>query len=268
MRLPLPALGLILGLGAGCVYTKADGQRLETEVYALQTRTQSIESQLEALQAEQAKQREQLAQLLADVGDLNTAARRNDADFGVQLDDLLRQIAQMQGSLQTLDSRTAELEAGKVAAKEQQEQQKAKAEAEAAEAAERAKLLSSPSEALAEVKKLLDRGAPADARRLLKEVMRQNRDNRAFRGYAARAQYLMGETYFAEGEYQAAAKEYNLVRKNHPKAGEVSDALLKVGMCFERLGLKDDAKLFFQTVVKSYGKTPAGKEARRRLKKL
>lgn len=261
---------------ASCVYSKADGQRLESEVYALQTRTQATQAQLDAIQKEQEAQQSQIAQLLEDVGDLNVAARRNDADFGVQLDEFMQKMAGFEGRIESLDSRTSELESSlskaqaevdlKLEDLAQKRDQASSADRAAVKKQER--LLSNPKDALAEVERLLSRGGPAEARKLLRELVLRNEKDAGYPRWAPKAQYLLGETYFAQGDYRQAAAEYNKVRKEHPRASVMPDALLKLGMCFERLGLKDDAKLFYETVTKSFAKSRAAKAAQTRLKAL
>lgn len=263
---------------ASCVYSKADGQRLESEVYALQTRAQATRDQLDALQQEQEAQKAQIAQLLEEVGDLNVAARRNDADFGVQLEEFLQKMAGFEGRMEALDGRTSELESSLSKAQAevdlkledladgQKKQAASSADRQAAEKQER--LLSRPKEALAEVERLLERGGPQKARKLLRELVLRNEKDTGYARWAPKAQYLLGETYFAQSNYRQAAAEYNRVRKEHPRAVVMPDALLKLGMCFERLGLKDDAKLFYETVTKSFSKSTAARSARQRLKAL
>jgi TolA-binding protein len=265
---------LATSLAASCVYSKAEGQRLESEVYALQTRTQATQAQLDAIHKEQEAQRGQISQLQEEVGDLNIAARRNDADFGVQLEEFLQKMASFEGRLESLDSRTSALESSLSKAQAEidlkledlADNQENKASSAAAKKQDR--LLSSPKEALAEVERLLSRGGSVEARKLLRELVLRKEGDAGYQRWAPKAQYLLGETYFAQKNYRQAAAEYNKVRKEHPRASVMPDALLKLGMCFERLGLKDDAKLFYETVTKSFSKSGAADTARTRLKAL
>ncbi len=274
MRLAPRVTLLATSLAASCVYSKAEGQRLESEVYALQTRTQATQAQLDAIHKEQEAQRGQISQLQEEVGDLNIAARRNDADFGVQLEEFLQKMASFEGRLESLDSRTSALESSLSKAQAEidlkledlADNQENKASSAAAKKQDR--LLSSPKEALAEVERLLSRGGSVEARKLLRELVLRKEGDAGYQRWAPKAQYLLGETYFAQKNYRQAAAEYNKVRKEHPRASVMPDALLKLGMCFERLGLKDDAKLFYETVTKSFSKSGAADTARTRLKAL
>lgn len=266
---------LLLSSGACAHYSQQDGEQLETEVFALQTRIEAMSAQLDEVAETQAQHRETLSKLVAEVGDLNLAARRNDADFGVQLEDVLQAMARLEGSTALLDERVSSLESATTAAREELdlrlenlEDGEAPSPAAAGGDDDRAALLGDPEAALDRAAKMIDRGQPAAARRLVRALTLRNEKNRSFRRHAARAQFLVAETYFAEGSYQQAAAEYNEVRKSFPKASEVPTAFFKLGLCFERLSLPKDAKLFYQTVVKQYPRSSAAANARQRLKAL
>lgn len=264
-------------------YSQEDGEKLADEVYGLQTRVAALQKTLDQLQSLEERQRKQLAVTTKEVGTLSRAARRNDADIGVEMDDVKELVARLRGRVEGFDERVSGLEtkASKVQEElevrfqglaEQQKIEKAKTEAEKKQAIAAAKgrerLLSSASKALAAATKLIDKGEPAEARLLVREVMIRNKSKRRFRKLRPQAQFLIGETYFAEGNFQQAAAEYNTVRKKHGRSSYVPKALYKLGMCFEKLNLKDDAKLFYSTVVQKYRKYSVAKQAAARLKRL
>jgi TolA-binding protein len=272
-----------LALSVGCAYSASDGEQLEAEVYKLQTQLQEALAQLERLQEQQRADSEQLSQLASTLGDLNLSARRNDADFGVQVEELQIEVARLRGAFDALDGRTSALESDASRSKaefdlklenletqQRIEQSGSAAERERArkEAERQAELLDQPQRALDEARRLVDRGAPADARKLLRELVLRNEKQRAFRRYAPSAQLLIADTYFAQGDYQQAAAEYNQVRKDHGSSSKVADAFLGLGRCFQRLDLPDDAKLFLETAVKKYPRSAAAKEARKILRTL
>lgn len=264
-------------------YSQEDGERLNNEVYALQTQVTALQQSLSQLQEQEAEQRRQLAQMVGELAGLSKAARRNDADIGVQIDEVLETVARVRGQVESFNERVSTLEAQSSKVEEElevrfqglAEQQKideARSTEERKKAIDQARrrerLLGDSKAALAEVKKLLANKAPADARRLLRELILRNESARSFRKYRPEAQFLIGETYFAEKKYQQAAAEYNSVRTKHPKSPQVADALYKLGMCFEKLNLPKDAKLFYETVRKKYRRSKAGQEAKKRLDAL
>jgi tetratricopeptide (TPR) repeat protein len=138
------------------------------------------------------------------------------------------------------------------------------------EALRRERLFTDPAALTAEVVKLMNDRKIAEARKLIREAVQ-----RADAGQSDKLkkeqdslQFLIAETYYLEGNYQLAATEYNLVRKNFPKSAKVPEALFKMGQCFESLSLPDDAKLFYKTVVEKHAKSDAAKKARERLAAL
>ncbi len=281
----LLSFATVLALSPACAYySQEDGERLANEVYALQTQVTAMQQAVSELQAQEKKQRVQLAKMTEEVGTLSKAARRNDADLGVQLDEMMQDVARMKGRVETFSERVSTLEqaASKVQEEvevrfqglaEKQKIDAANSEEEKARAIEEAKqrerLMQDPAQALKEAKALLDAKQPAEARKLLREIDIRYKDDKSFaRNHGAKTQYYIGETYFAEENFQQAAAVYNNVRKKFGRSKIVPDALLRLGQCFEKLNLPEDAKLFYQTVKQKYRRSKAAKEARARLKAL
>lgn len=279
------AAGLVLIAASGCsFYSQSDGERLRDQVYALETQLTNLQRTLRQLESQQERGGKRLAKVASDVSDLNTAARRNDADIGVVLDVVRQDVARMKGQVDGMGERLSQVEAQatktqeevdlqfqNLAAKEKMRDAESAKEREAARKAaeKREALLSKPKKALNEAEKLIADGAPAEARQLVRALELSRGKKKGWQVYAPKAQYLIGESYFAEGQFQQAAAAFNDVRKKYPKSKTwAPGAILRLGMCFERLGLNDDAKLFYQNVVSKYPRHPAGKEAKRLLKKL
>lgn len=273
------ALLSLLIFGSGCsYYKKADGDRLANEVFALQSQVAAMQQALNKLQSE-------ASQLNASVGEVKKSSGRNSADLGVELQEAREQVAQMRGRVESFTERLSALEAqgSKVQEEldlrfqglaEQQKIEKAKSEAErqaaVQEAVERERLLDNPKKVLATVRKELATNHPTEARKLLREVTLRKKDDKRFRRYyAAEAQFLIGETFFGEANYQQAAAEYNTVRKKYPRSRWTANALYKLGRCFEHFPkMKADAKYFYQEVVKHHSRSSVAKEAKKRLKAL
>ncbi len=277
--------GLLPVIGCGH-FSQEDGQKLQTEVYALQTRLAALQKAFdEQLELEEA-QREQIAVMSRDLGRVARVTGINNADVGVELDGLKQEIGRLTGRVETLDERLTVTETGTTKLQEevevrfqglaeQQKIERAQTEQEKraaiAEARTRERLLSSPSKAVAEAKALLKKGQPAEARLLLRDLIIRNKGRRSFlRRQAPEAHFLIGKTYFAEGDYRQAANAYNTVRKRFPKSKLVPEALLQIGVCFEKLELPDDAKVFYNIIVqeKRFARTSAAKEAKAALARL
>lgn len=278
--LPVALLGV-----TGCsFYSQSDGDRLRDEVFALRTQLTQLQSKLKSLDASQKRSGTQLAKVSSDVSELNTAARRNDADIGVQLEVLLGDFARVRGQVEGLVDRMSEVEGAASKAQEEldlrfkaideqarlEQDANAKQQAAAKQAIEARKaLLDTPKSALNAAEKMIADGQPAAARELVRALEIRKGKSKGWGVYAPKAAFLIGESYFAEEKYQKAANAYNTIRKKYPKSKTwLPGSILKMGICFERLDLPDDAKLFYRTVSKKYPKHPAGREGKRLLTKL
>jgi TolA-binding protein len=121
----------------------------------------------------------------------------------------------------------------------------------------------SVSEKLKLAKEHLEAGRPAVARALL-EVALQDHPGVP---EAAEIRYRIGKAWFAEEQYGKAGKAYQAVLDHHAKTEWASWAMFGQGECFEKLGKKDTAKVFFESVVDKYPSSPAAKDAKAKLKK-
>lgn len=241
-------------------YSQADGERLANEVFALQSQVKALQDA--ANKAEKANQ-EQSRQL----EELDSLARRNTADLGAEVDRIREDIARTRALAERLEA--LETKVNKVTDEFVNIEAKARdSEAEKQAAIERERLLGSPDALFAAVANLINTQKPADARRLLREFEKRAETESRLGGYLPKVQFLLAETYYAEGNYQLAATEYNNVRKRFPKASEVADALFQLGQCFERLKLPEDAKLFYRELEKKHKGTDAAKRAKDRLRAL
>ena len=276
-------MGVVLFVPGCAYYGREDGERLANEVFALQTQVTALQQSLSQMQEDEKAQRAQLAQITQELAELSKIARRNDADITVQIDEMLDTVSRMKGRVEGFDERLSGVEASSSKVQEEldlrfqelAEKQKvsaAKTEEEKAKAVEetkkRERLLGDADAVFKESERLVGVGQPADARKLLRELLVRNKAKKDFDKHQARAQFEIAETYFAEGSFQQAAAEYNAVRKKFASSKYVAEALFKLGLCFEKLNLAEDAKIFYETVKKKHRKDPVAKEAQKRLDAL
>ncbi len=259
-------------------YSEEAGKRLETQVYGLETKVTALQSALKEAQDKQKLQVDQIADLQKRVDAMQTVSFKSAADFGVQLDTAMQEVARLkgvaEGSKERLDAIESQLarvadefklsEERKTSATASEEQKKAAVE----EALKRERVMTDPNALVDEVVRLLNAQKPGDARKLLREFAQRAETNERLKKDMDNVQFLIAETYFLEGNYQLAATEYNTVRKNYPKSEKNAESLYKMGQCFERLKLPEDAKLFYKTLVEKYPKSDAAKRAKDRLKEL
>ena len=69
-------------------------------------------------------------------------------------------------------------------------------------------------------------------------------------------------------DFELRFAPYNQVLQTYPTTNSVPDALYKRGLAQERLGQSDAARASFETVVKQYPETDAGRLARQNLDRL
>lgn len=80
--------------------------------------------------------------------------------------------------------------------------------------------------------------------------------------------YDEGEQLFSQKKFKEAILAYQKYRDNNPKGKLYADATYKMGVCFQEVGLKDEAKVFFEEVVNKYAGSKESKKAAFRLKQL
>lgn len=82
--------------------------------------------------------------------------------------------------------------------------------------------------------------------------------------YAANAEYWIGEAYYAQGKIQDALGQFQKVNAGYATHHKNADALLKAGMCLNRLGNKEEAKEKFASVLDRFPKSEAASIIRSR----
>jgi TolA-binding protein len=85
---------------------------------------------------------------------------------------------------------------------------------------------------------------------------------------AAMAQWMIGETFFHQKNYETALREYSRLEILYAFPTWQAGALLQAGKCRERLGEDKEAVVLYQRILKTYPKTTFADEAARRLKSL
>jgi len=101
--------------------------------------------------------------------------------------------------------------------------------------------------------------AVASFRRFLKSHSRSE--------LADNAQFWVGECYFAMRDYEKAIKEFQLLVERYPGSDKTKTALLKQGLSFAELQMKDEAAIFLNKVIKDYPGTDEAARAREKLDK-
>ncbi len=85
---------------------------------------------------------------------------------------------------------------------------------------------------------------------------------------AGKSPFDEAEGLFSNRQWQEAVVMYEKYREQSPKGKRYSEATYKIGVCFQELGLKDEAKAFFDEVSTKFPKSKEAKKATFRMKSL
>ncbi|AKU98513.1 TPR repeat containing exported protein [Labilithrix luteola] len=78
--------------------------------------------------------------------------------------------------------------------------------------------------------------------------------------YAENAMYWRGEAYYAQGEYLRAAEQFEAVLARFAGGSKAPDALLKLGLCHDRLGGSARAREYWDRLKNEYPRSDAVKK--------
>lgn len=77
-----------------------------------------------------------------------------------------------------------------------------------------------------------------------------------------------GVAHFDAKDWKKAILAFQEYTEKNPKGKNVAEANYRIGVSFQELGLKDEAKMFYDKVVSEYPKSGEAKKARTRLQTL
>lgn len=77
-----------------------------------------------------------------------------------------------------------------------------------------------------------------------------------------------GEGLFAQKKWREAIMAYQNYRETQPKGTQYPEATYKIGVCFQELEMKTEAKAFFEEVVAKFPGSKESRKAQYRLKNL
>ena len=83
---------------------------------------------------------------------------------------------------------------------------------------------------------------------------------------AEEATFLRGEAYYALKDYKKAIADYSKFQEKYTTSPKNGVALYKIGLSFEALGMKEEAKTFYQELIDKFPKSAEAKAARKRAK--
>lgn len=80
--------------------------------------------------------------------------------------------------------------------------------------------------------------------------------------------YEAGQEFFTKKDWKQAILQYQKYRDESPKGSHFADATYKIGVAFQELGMKDEAKTFYDEVASKYPKSEEARRAKIRIKGL
>ncbi|MFV3407172.1 tetratricopeptide repeat protein [Bdellovibrio bacteriovorus] len=85
---------------------------------------------------------------------------------------------------------------------------------------------------------------------------------------AKRDAFEAAQDFFAKKDWKQSILNYQKYRDENPKGPKFADATYKIGVSFQELGMKDEAKTFYDEVVSKFPKSEEARRAKIRLKGL
>lgn len=82
---------------------------------------------------------------------------------------------------------------------------------------------------------------------------------------ADNAQFWIAESYYSQGDFEAAAREYDVVIQKYPKGDRVPAALMKKGLCLIESNRKAEGVVLLQHLIQTYPTSEEAALARDRL---
>jgi len=107
--------------------------------------------------------------------------------------------------------------------------------------------------------KKLAAGDHINGRKLLRKFLAKASDDRRSSG----VQLRIGQSYYVQQKFAAAAVEFRKVLRNYQKSKEAADALYKIGMAFYQLKFCSDAQTFFTQFIRKHRRHRDVKNARK-----
>lgn len=181
--------------------------------------------------------------------------QRTNADTGSRLNEIDEQLREMSGKIETVESKLAKLNP------ENEKTVKSLAEMQI----DNSKKLTLLQEELAKQESLiqnlnteiqsLKNAMASAANEKPAEVVKKNT-------------FQAAEEQFKLGEWKKAIIQYQKYRDENPKGKHFAESTYKMAVCFQELGMKEEAKVFFEEVVTKFASSPESKKAKIRLKSL
>ncbi|MEK6774943.1 MAG: tetratricopeptide repeat protein [Bdellovibrionota bacterium] len=189
-----------------------------------------------------------------------TDLQKNTADSGSRFAEVDEQLRYIHGRLETLEA--------KVSKNDLEADRSLKTQSESLQ--ETHKKMSIYQEALTKLEIQMHQNSAeianlkSEMQKSTKESTRSSKDSKDGKKDSLNA----AQDLFKQKDWQNAIIEFQKYRDKNPKGKHVAEATYKIGVCFQELSLKEDAKTFYQEVVASFPNSEEARKAKNRLKGL
>jgi TolA-binding protein len=281
----LAGAGVVIYLAVAalaCFVPAETGRRMQDDIVGLQNESRAAKAGLDTQRARLAEQMErgdkQIEEVAKTLAELQRAGRNTDADFGVQMERLIKELQELRGTIELTEYRLQKLEArldgdGSLTTRLEALEKKAGISSAAADASRLpdGAVVIPPAdpkdkkELLEYGRRLVGEGKAADARGVFRDVIKRF-PNEA--GVTDEAYYSLGELYYSEKKHKNALSEYIKVAEKFPTGKFGDDAIFKIGLCSIEVGSLEDAQVFFSEITKNRKKSPLYKQAVQKLEEV
>ncbi|MGA8152882.1 MAG: tol-pal system protein YbgF [Terriglobales bacterium] len=241
--------------------------QLQTQVQALQDQMthmqQSFDERMGVMKNLMDQNTDSMNKVTSAITALQSSLEKLQNDNGAKVDQLSGQIQALNDSLDELKARLAKVSKQ---LEDVQAAQQNQAAAQAAQQAQQQALAQAPPPDVLYNNALRDYNAG-------KNDLATQEFSDYIRFYpttdlAGNAYFYLAEINFKQGNYQAAAKNYDQVLQNFPTGNKAPSSDLKKGLALIELGQKDDGVAELRHVIQRYPRTNEALQARERLRKL
>ena len=275
---------LVLSLGGflltACWVPVETGNLMQRDIGNLQRVSQESRKSIDEQRAQLKEQMQRADGKIAEVAEvlqtLNRAARNTDADFGIQIERLIKEVQELRGALELSDYRLRQMEkhfgeeSSLVSRVEELEKkleinQLAIGTNSGKTTAKSSKKPKGRKALIQHAKDLTKAGKINEARGVYREVIRKWSKKP---GTTDEAYFRLGELYYQKGKYQSALQEYIKIADKFPKGAYADDAYYRIGICSIQVGNLEDAQVFFQAVITDHPKSPLVKASKAKIKDI
>ena len=258
--LAILAAGLVLA--AGCVSSD--------DIEGLHRQMNDIERQIQAVESKSSS-KEEVQKLNASVAQQTSQLLKSNADTGVKLDELSRQIEALQAKLDDTNRRLAEL-SQQIAATQGDLGRPGAPPGAALSPSVGAPRPNAPGIPAGPSPQQLYDTAYGDYTKGRYELAISG-----FQEYIERypstdlsdnAQYWIGESHFSERKFDDAIADFDALLKRWPKSDKSAAALLKKGLALQELNRRPEAVVALQYVIHEYPGSDEARLAKQRLSSL